>query len=147
MKQTIDATSSDINNQKSEFPANSGDALLKRYEIIVNIFKLQLELIVKFLSFFTALSGAIISYFLAHDSISTMKFSLLIPAFLGVLFIFIALNAVPDQDPYEKEITLLSESLGLKGYPHFDYVRLLLYLASILFLLISLGSVMLFCRA
>lgn len=80
--------------------AEEQSVALAQYDAIVGIFKHHLEMTVKFLGFYLTLTGAIVSYYLAHQQEPLMWVALLLPILSGLALSVIAFIGASAQTPW-----------------------------------------------
>ena len=122
------------------------ELLWRQFELHVGLYKHYLELSLKMNAAFYAITGAIVSYVLAHreDGVSTA--GLFIPVVLGIgLSVLFVYGAVMLRATRE-EMVAIRDELGLETIPEFHVLSLLLWLSSGGFAIVSAGVLVLWCR-
>jgi hypothetical protein len=125
-------------------PPPSPDVLWKQYELHVNLYKSHMELVVKLMTFYYAITGAIVSYYLAHPDIPLIRWALALPFIFSVGLGAAAVNGTKDATPVQTEIQNIAAALGLRIYPQTAALRHLLIVAAFTCILVACGLVALF---
>lgn len=72
-------------------PMRSGDdTLMKQYQILVDAYKSYFDLILKFILFSYAVTGAILSFYLSQSRQGIMRFGLFFPMIMNALFAWLS---------------------------------------------------------
>lgn len=121
-------------------PAPNPDLLWRQYKLHVDLYKLYLELTLKFNIFYYAVTGAFLSFYLSRTSVNVLKYSLAFPFLMSVgsaiLFLYGArLNRVTRDD-----IIRLGQLLGAEVWPEVRVLRL----SALFCFLVALGLAALF---
>jgi len=66
--------------------APDDDKLWKEYNIHIDLYKHYLELVLKFNIFYYAITGAILSFYFSKVQIATIRYSLIFPILMSLLF-------------------------------------------------------------
>ena len=122
----------------------SRDVLWKQYELHVTLYKSHMELVVKLMTFYYAVTGAIVSFYLAHPEIPLIRWSLALPFIFSVGLGAVALGGTKDAIPVQVEIQNMAAALGLKIYPQTAALRHLLWVAAATCIFVAIGLVLLF---
>lgn len=113
----------------------------RQYQLNVDLYRGYLEIVLKINGFYYAVTGAIVSYFIAHQGDSFMRWSLLLPLLMSIaLAIFFALGgraALVQRD----EIFALRKKLGFQAAPEVGFLVLLLAISGILMMIVAGGLV------
>ena len=122
----------------------SPDLLWKQYELHVNLYKTHMELVVKLMTFYYAITGAIVSYYFAHPDIPLIRWALVLPFLFSVGLAVAAVRGTRDAGPVQTEIEGTAVALGLRIYPSTAALKHLLLIAAITCVLVALGLLLLF---
>ena len=122
----------------------TSDDLWKQYEINVDLYKHYLKLTIEINVFYYAITGALLSYYLAHHSQPSLRFALVLPflmsVLLAVLFIYGAnLNRIT-----RAEMFRVRDALGLQVAPDFLVLTWLLAICAILMFAVAIGLAAMF---
>ena len=118
--------------------------LLAQYDAIVDIFKHHLDLTVKFLGFYFTFTGAIVSYYLAHQQQPLMKVSLLLPILFGLILGGIAFWGAAKQKHWRDELRRIGLELNINVGPHFGIVAALFRFAGATIIFIAIALIVIF---
>ena len=122
------------------------DLLWKQYELHVSLYKFYLELTLKVNAAFYAISGAVASYVLTHQTVGAAKAALLIPAVLGVGLAFVAAYGAVMQRYTRNELLAIRDTLKLETIPEIKVLAFLLWVSALGFAAVSVGLLVLWCK-
>lgn len=115
------------------------ELLWRRLELHVGLYRHYLELTLKVNAAFYAITGAIVSYVLAHREDGVTHTGLFIPLVLGLglttIFVFGAFMLRVTRN----EMIAIRDELGLASIPEVRMLSLLLWVSSLGFLIVSVG--------
>jgi len=96
--------------------------LMKQYEMMVDVYKFHFDIVLKFITFYYAITGAILSFYMRQTKTSlVMNFAALaLPIIMGSLFGFFALFGAKQVDAFTSEICEVTDHLHLKPFPNED---------------------------
>lgn len=115
------------------------DLYWKQYQLNIDLYRGYLELVLKMNGFYYAVTGAIVSYYFAHEAEPLMRWSLLLPLIMSLaLAVFFSLAAWAATVP-RKETFELRDALGLKAAPEIGFLILLLAISAALMLIVAGG--------
>jgi hypothetical protein len=124
------------------------ELLWRQYQQHVDTYKFYLDLVVKLMSLYFAISGAIVSYFATNAKSPHAELALYLPLVMGIgLFIFFAIGAslswVTRNDVFE-----IRNKLALDVSPELGVLSVLLIIFSTVLLVCICGlAYVLFCSA
>jgi len=115
------------------------DKLWKQYDQHIATYKFHLEMLIKLMTMFFAVTGAMVSFYFTKTEIPTAKFSLYLPLIMSLgLFAFFAVGAylstITRQDVFD-----LRDKLELEVSPELGVLTLLLIIFSIITLISFVG--------
>lgn len=115
------------------------EKLWKQYDQHIATYKFYLEMLVKLMTMFFAVSGAMVSFYFTKTEIPTAKFSLYLPLTMSLgLFVFFSIGAylstITRQDVFD-----LRDKLELEVSPELGVLTLLLIIFSIVTLASFVG--------
>lgn len=115
------------------------EKLWKQYDQHITTYRFYLETLIKLMTMFFVISGAMISFYFAKTEIPTVKFSLYLPLIMSLgLFIFFSVGAylstITRQDVFD-----LRDKLELETSPELGVLTLLLIIFSIVTLTSFVG--------
>jgi hypothetical protein len=122
------------------------ELLWRQFELHVGLYKHYLELTLKMNAAYYAITGAIVTYVLAHRTDGMSRAGLFIPVVLGVgLVLLFAYGAVMLRYTRDEMISIRDE-LRLQTIHELRVLSLLLWLSAIGFLVVSVGVVFIWWR-
>jgi hypothetical protein len=122
-------------------PTPDKDTAMKQYQLIVDIHKFYFEMALKFLVFHYAVTGAILSYYLSQPNTGVMRFALIFPIFMSLIFSAFAFFGSLRIDVFEEEMLRNIEVLGVWVYPDPRFLKYLLRVVSLLALAIVIALI------
>lgn len=123
------------------------DSAMKQYQMMVDIYKFHFEIVLKFIIFYYAITGAVLSYIFSQPNSGFMRFGLVLPIFMGIALGLFALFGAVEVDPLKKDITRVTEQLHLKPFPSerlLDRLALMLSVTSVLCFLTAVAGIIVF---
>jgi hypothetical protein len=115
----------------------STEILWSQYKQNVELYKFYMELIVKFNIFYYAVTGAIVSFFFANQSIPNIKYSLLLPIIMSIAFAVFFIYGAVLMRYLREDVFNIRDSLELQVAPDVGVLSVLLYMFSVIFLLVA----------
>jgi len=115
------------------------EILWGQYKQNIELYKFYMELIVKFNVFYYAVTGAIVSFFFANQSIPNMKYSLLLPIIMSVAFAGFFIYGAILMKYLREEVFNIRDILKLEAAPDVGVLSVLLYIFSVIFILVALS--------
>jgi len=112
---------------------------IKQYEILVGVYKHWLDLILRFNTTYYAITGAMLSFYLSHLSLGPLRFSLLLPATIGIGLAIFAFYSASWMKPIDEELDEIRKTLNLGITPKAVFVKLLLVWSGIFFIMVVVG--------
>lgn len=111
----------------------------RQYQLHIDTYKFYLEIVVKIIGLYFAVSGAMLSFYFANTESDHAKLALYLPWLIGIgLAIFFSIGAwlsiVTRDDIFE-----LSEELGLRVAPETGVLALLLVIFSVVLIACVVG--------
>lgn len=120
------------------------DVIIKQYEILIDVYKHWLDLILKYNVAYYAGTGAITSYYLAHKDAPLLRYSLLLPIAIGIgLAIFCFLTAYWIH-PIDEQLINIRERLNLITTPDPTFITKMLRGCAVFCGLTAIGLLILF---
>ena len=119
------------------------DLLWRRFELHVALFKHYLDMTLKINVAFYAISGAVVSYVLAHPGDRTSQAGLLIPLILGIGLTTVSVFGALMLGETRKDLLSIRDELGLKTAPEVRVLSLLLWASAVGFLAVGVAAVIL----
>lgn len=115
------------------------EKLWKQYEQHINTYKFYLEVLVKIMTMFFAVTGAMLSFYFTKTDIQTAKLALYLPLIMSIgLFIFFSLGSYLSTIT-RNDVFNLRDQLGLEVSPELGVLTLLLVIFSIVTLACAIG--------
>lgn len=96
---------------------------MKQYEMMVDVYKFHFEMVLKFIIFYCAITGAILSFYLSQPNTGFMRFALAFPIFLGFVFCVFALSGASHVDPMKNHIVQVTGDLHLEPFPSVELLK------------------------
>jgi hypothetical protein len=90
---------------------------MKQYQMMVDIYKFHFDIVLKFVAFYYAITGAILSYWLSKPNAGFMRYALALPILMGIALGVFALFGACEVDPLKKDITRVARRLHLRTFP------------------------------
>jgi hypothetical protein len=97
-----------------ETDPSPAEILWRQYATHVDLYKFYMDLVLKGVTFFYAITGAILSYYFAHESDPRMKFALLLPVLMSVSFTAIFLYGARLMKTIRDEVFDIASKLKLE---------------------------------
>ena len=119
------------------------ELLWRRFELHVSLFKHYLELTLKINVAFYAISGAVLSYVLAHPGDRTSQGGLLIPLVLGIGLTTVSVFGALMLGETRRDLLAIRDELELQTIPEIRVLSLLLWVSSLGFLAVSIAVLVL----
>ena len=115
------------------------EKLWKQYDQHISTYKFYLEVLVKLMTMFFAVTGAMISFYFTKSEISTAKLALYLPLIMSIgLFLFFVIGVVLSTVT-RKDVFKLRDKLELEVSPELGVLTLLLAIFAIVTLACSVG--------
>ena len=119
--------------------AMTREDLWKQYEIKIDLYKHYLKLTIEINVFYYAITGALVSYYLAHRDDSAVRFALILPLLMSVLFALLFIYGAIINRLSRAEIFRVRDALGLHVAPDLSVLGWLLSICAVLMLLVAAG--------
>jgi len=113
------------------------EILWKQYSQSIDLFKFYMELTVKFNVFYYAVTGAILSFYFANQSIEDIKYALILPIIMSIGFAGFFIYGAFLMKYLQAEVFRIRDTLGLQVAPDVGVLSVLLYIFSAVFLLVA----------
>ena len=120
-------------------PTPSPADLWKQYEIKVDLYKHYLKLTIEINVFYYAITGALLSYYLAHRTDPAVRFALVLPMLMSILFALLFIYGAILNRLSRAEIFRVRNDLGLSVAPDLAVLGWLLTICATLMLLVAVG--------
>ena len=118
-------------------PPLDKETAMKQYQMMIDLHKFYFEIVLKFLIFHYAVTGAILSYYLSKPNTGVMRFALLFPIFMSVIFGAFVIFGSFSVKYIEEEVVVVTDHLGLYRYPDPKFLRYMLVVAGVLCIAIA----------
>jgi hypothetical protein len=134
-------------------PATAGPALTpptredvwRQISLHTDLYKHYLELVLKFTAFYFVLTGAIVSFYLSRSNPGVLRFSLLLPIFLGCALALICVWGGFLNLNTRRYFVEANRSLGFTTWPEVSVLSAALWLCALVFSLVSAALVIVLC--
>ncbi|GAB4210709.1 MAG: hypothetical protein OHK0012_01710 [Synechococcales cyanobacterium] len=124
---------------------DSDNLLWKQYKTHVDIFKFHINVTWQVVTWFYAITGAILVYYFDHvKDNSYLRYVLVLPSSSSFGFYQIFAFGAEQNKDLVRWLNYIRAQLSLPGRPHVEVLSKFLELSSKLFLLVSLGLVVVF---
>ena len=124
---------------------DSDNLLWKQYNTYVDIFKFYVNITWQVITWFYAITGAILVYYFDHvKDNSYLRYALVLPAILSFGFFQVFSFGAQQNKDLVRWLNYIRAQLSLPGRPHIEVLDKFLESSSQLFLLVSLSLVVLF---
>ena len=120
------------------FPPDK-DTLMKQYQMMIDVHKFYFEIVLKFLIFHYAVTGAILSFYLSKPNTGVMRFALIFPIFMSVIFGAFTFFGSTRVGYMEEEVIRVTDMLGLPVYPDPMFLKYMLMVAGVLNMAIAIA--------
>lgn len=115
------------------------EILWRQYQQHIDTYKFYLDIVVKLMGFYFAISGAIISFYASNSGSENIKLALYLPLIMGLgLLVFFTIGAVLSLVT-RSDVFEIRDILGLRVAPETGVLTLLLSIFSIV-LLVCVGG-------
>jgi len=123
------------------------DLLWRKYELWVTLYRDYLALVLRVNLFFYAITGAIVSYYLAHQGQPEARYGLLLPFLMSAAFFAFFVYCAQLVPHMRASVFAIRDQLGLGTAVEVRVLAVLLYIFAAIFLvvMIALGWLMLHC--
>jgi cytochrome bd-type quinol oxidase subunit 1 len=116
------------------------EVLWRQYQQHIDTYKFYLEIVIKLIGFYFAISGAMLSFYFSNAANESAKYSLYLPLFMGLgLLTFFVIGAVLSLIT-RKDVFEIRDELGLRTSPELGVLTLLLIIFSAV-LTLSIGGI------
>ncbi|MEK6589924.1 MAG: hypothetical protein AABZ11_04520 [Nitrospinota bacterium] len=113
------------------------ELMWKQYQLNVDLYRSYLELVLKINLFYYAITGAIVSFYFAHESESLVRFSLVLPLVMSVAFSgFFVYGAILSRHT-RTEIFKIRDALGFQTAPEVRVLIVFLWIFAVIFALVA----------
>ncbi|MBI5656728.1 MAG: hypothetical protein HZC44_07890 [Geobacter sp.] len=113
--------------------------LLHQYSTIVDVYKHNLDLVLKANIFIYAITGSILSFYMSKPNTGIMKFALIFPAILNVSYSWFFFYSADHVKYFHMDIVEIIKALGLISCPNVLFLKKTLQVSAWLLLLVSIG--------
>ena len=120
----------------------SEENLMKQYQMMVDVYKFHFDIVLKFITFYYAITGAILSFYLSQPKTNLMNAALALPIIMGCLFAAFAFFGAKQVDTFTLEISAVTDHLHLDPFPNNDLLgdlKLMLIFTGVLSSLTAIG--------
>jgi hypothetical protein len=118
-------------------PIPTRTELLRQYEISVDLYKHHLKLGIELNVFYYAVTGALLSYYFAHQSEPLMRWSLLLPLVMSILFACLFVYGGIQQNVTRADVFHIRDALGFKVAPETLVLSIFLYIFAGLMMVVA----------
>lgn len=119
------------------------EALWRQYELHVDLYKYYLKLALEFNFLYYAITGAILSYYFAHSDLPLVKYSLVLPVVMSVLFCGFFMYGAYLIEASRTDVFQIRDSLKLDVAPDLNVLSVLLRLFAALMCVVAVAIVVL----
>jgi hypothetical protein len=123
----------------SSQPLPTRAELLRQYEIGIDLYKHYLKLTIELNVFYFAITGAILSYYFAHQAEPMMRWALMLPFLMSVLFGALFIYGGIQQIAYRTEIFRIRDALGFGVAPEMLVLSIFLFMFALLMIAVTVG--------
>jgi len=129
-----------VNADASIIQVPTADNLWKQYALHLDVYKAHLDIVVKVLTFYYAITGGIVSYYLTHPTGGAdVRFALVLPLVFSIGLGVIAFRGARLIFVVQQELGAIARRLGLQVYPALTALVNLLRLAAAACAITALG--------
>ena len=116
----------------------------KQYQIDIDMYKHYMDMMLKFNISFYAITGAIISFYFSRKDIPMIKYSLLFPIIMSILYAVYFGYCIPLTENSRQHIFDLCKKLEFSYGQEFNVLKVWLYIMVIQFTLVAITLLFLF---
>ena len=117
----------------------NSEKLWKQYEQHITTYKFYLEILVKLMTMFFAVSGAMLSFYFTKTDINSAKLALYLPLIMSIgLFLFFIIGVFLSTAT-RNDVFSLRDQLGLEVSPELGVLTLLLGIFTVITLVCAIG--------
>jgi hypothetical protein len=120
------------------------ELLWREYQLQVDLYKHYLELVIRVNVFYYAITGAILSFYFSRNDGGTLRWSLLLPVAMSVLFAMLFLWGAWLNRLTRDEIKGIGTQLGFGVWPEVSVLSALLVICASFFSLVAAALLYLF---
>jgi hypothetical protein len=118
---------------------NKAEILWKQYELHISTYKFYLDMLIKLMTMYFAVSGAMLSFYFTKNEILSAKLALYLPWLMSVgLFIFFSISAYLSTITRE-DVFDIRDKLELDVSPELGVLTFLLVIISVITLVCGVG--------
>jgi hypothetical protein len=118
-------------------PMVSRQDLWEQYKISVDLYKHYLKLTIELNVFYYAITGAIISYYAAHVAEAAVRYTLILPIAMSLLFACLFIYGAILNNTSRQELFSIRDALGLSVAPELAVLSWLLRICAGLILIVA----------
>ena len=122
------------------------ELLWRQYAMNIDLYKHYLKLSLEFNVFYYAITGAIFSYYFAHQDSEYVKYSLVLPLLMSILFACVFMYGATLMQNSRNEVFEIRDALGLRVAPELRVMSVLLGVFAILMGAVAIGILYIFCK-
>lgn len=115
------------------------ELLWRQYSMSIDLFKHYLKLVVEFNVFFYAITGGVVSYYFAHSGEPLMRYALLLPFVMSILFGLFFIYGAHLMGYLRREVFSIRDALQLKTAPDLQVLSVFLVISALLMLCVAFG--------
>ena len=123
------------------------EMLWRQYDLDIRLYERYLELVLKFNVFYYAATGALLSYYFAHRDIPEMRYALLFPVAMSVLFALLFLYGASKTDAVRQNLIRIAQLLDFYAFVEYRVLTMFLCLSSALMLVVAAVILIFFFKA
>ncbi len=128
-------------NQSPPLDKEQKELLFKHYQVLIDAYKHYLEMVLKLIVFHSAITGAILSYYLSQKNEGVMRYALIFPIVMSLVFAAFAFFGSCRVFYISDEVKRVTILLDFDGYPDPNFLKHALRIAGGLFILIAIGLI------
>ncbi len=117
------------------------EALWRQYSMQVDLYKHYLKITIEFNVLYYAITGAILSYYLTHSSVPLIKYSLLLPLAMSVLFAGLFIYGAILMRISRDEVFQIRDQMGFASAPDFNVLSVLLWIFAALMVIVAIALI------
>jgi hypothetical protein len=113
--------------------------LWKQYELCIELYKHYLKLLVEFNLFYYGVTGAVVSYGLVHIEDRLVRYGMLLPVFMSILFGAYFIYGAYLMRFMRAEVYAIRDALGLQTAPELGVLTWFLIVSTTLMATVAVG--------
>jgi hypothetical protein len=133
--------------EKDQVNRENTEMLWKHYQLHIDLYKHYLNLLLQSNIFFYAITGAILSFFFSQSQKEILRYALILPMVMSLLFILICIFGAWQNRHTDEELQRITTVLNFPVFPDVRVLTFALLMFAVFFALIFIGLLLVFINA